>query len=174
MNMRWIRLAFLVVCVTTAHAAQPPAIPPSEAVIQACLHLQASHGVRYRVIATNRQYVEEDAEGTYVATSFRDHGQKLGYMQRQTGHGLIWGQREIALANAHPLDAQANAPSEFTPGLAMWAYVQEARQRYLCINFNFDGLGQSGSFQRVHGLYLMPIPASKTQGLQLFYGVRLL
>jgi hypothetical protein len=55
--------------------------------------------------------------------------------------------------------------------LAMWGYVHEGKQRLLCVNFNFDGIGRSGSFQNVHGLYLMPIRASKKKKPDLYYGV---
>jgi hypothetical protein len=52
-----------------------------------------------------------------------------------------------------PLTQPPKTPSTFTLTLTDWSMVKQGSHRYLCVNFNFDGLGRSGSFQKVHGLY---------------------
>lgn len=45
----------------------------------------------------------------------------------------------------------------------------DGKERYLCVSFNFEGLGRSGNFQNVRGGYLLSIsPAKGSQ--RLFFG----
>jgi len=85
---------------------------------------------------------------------------------------LVWGQSVTPLKNATVLDKQASAPSDFSPLLAEWALIRQDDQRFVCVNFNFDGLGRSGSFQKVRGLYLLSIPIKSSKKPALFYFVR--
>ena len=43
----------------------------------------------------------------------------------------------------------------FNPYEAIWGEAREGSKSYICATFNFDGLGKSGSFQSVRGLYLI-------------------
>lgn len=57
----------------------------------------------------------------------------------------------------------------FAPSLADWSMVMDGKERYLCVSFNFEGLGRSGNFQNVRGGYLLSIsPAKGSQ--RLFFG----
>ncbi len=167
MNIRQILPVFLYLFFDNAVAAQPP-----EAIIDACLNQKNGILSRYAPITTNKQNVEEDADGMYIETTFLSRGRKIGYIARKDGDGLIWGKVTIPLISAKPFNAPPDEPSEFTPVLADWSYIQGTNQRYLCINFNFDGIGRSGSFQNVHGLYLMQIPRKPKQKPELYFGVR--
>jgi len=110
--------------------------------------------------------------GGYKATLFRAHGRDVGYAEKDGRDGLIWGRSIVLLKLASPLDQPPETPSTFTLLLADWSTIQQGSQRFLCVNFNFDGLGRSGSFQKVHGLYLMRIPPHGKSKPALFYGVR--
>ena len=48
-------------------------------------------------------------------------------------------------------------PGVFTPYTSQWGGVRNAKQAYLCITINFEGLGQSGSFQNIRGVYLIDL-----------------
>ena len=52
-------------------------------------------------------------------------------------------------------------PAEFSPALASWSKVKNAGGTFLCVNFNFDGLGHSGSFQKFKGAYLLGMGRGK-------------
>ena len=47
------------------------------------------------------------------------------------------------------------APEAFNPYEAIWGEVGAGGKSYMCATFNFDGVGTSGSFQNVRGLYLI-------------------
>jgi hypothetical protein len=155
--------------------AEAWAVKPSEDAIDACLKLNASGRATYSKIDTSAFQSEDKYKGGYQATLFSDKGQRIGYAEKSgKDDALIWGRWLVPLASALPLNDKADDPSEFTPMLAMWGHVKDGEQRLLCINFNFDGIGRSGSFQSVHGLYLMPIQTSKKTKPDLYFGVRTL
>jgi len=149
------------------------AVKPSEDAINACLKLDASGGATYSKIDTTEFQSEDKFKGSYQATLFSDKGQRFGYAEKSgKDDALIWGRWLVPLASALPLNDKADEPSEFTPMLAMWGYVHDGKKRLLCVNFNFDGIGRSGLFQKVHGLYLMSIHLSKKAKPDLYFGVR--
>lgn len=149
------------------------AVKPSEDAINACLKLDGSGRATYSKIDTTEFQSEDKFKGGYQATLFSDKGQRIGYAEKSgKDDALIWGRWLVPLASALPFNDKADVPSEFTPMLAMWGYVRDGKQRLLCVNFNFDGIGRSGSFQKVHGLYLMPIRSSNKTKPALYFGVR--
>lgn len=149
------------------------AAKPSEDAIKACLKLGASGSATYSKIDISEFQSEDNFKGGYQATFFSDKGQRFGYAEKSgKDDALIWGRWLVPLASAQPFNEKVDEPSEFTPMLAMWGYVHDGKQRLLCVNFNFDGIGRSGAFQKVHGLYLMPIRPSKRTAPDLYFGVR--
>lgn len=48
-----------------------------------------------------------------------------------------------------------DAPAAFNPYDAMCGVAQEGKKSYICATFNLDGLGKSGNFQNVRGLYVI-------------------
>ena len=160
--------ALLVTAMTTsAHAAKP-----SAEVVEACLQGGSRGHAMWTAIATDEVGSDDDFRGGHKATLFTANGQDVGYAEKDGRDGLIWGRAIVPLKRAVPLDQPPAKPSTFTPLLADWSTVQQGAQRFLCVNFNFDGLGRSGSFQKVHGLYLMSIPPRGASKPALFYGVR--
>jgi hypothetical protein len=148
------------------------AVKPSEDAINACLKLGASGQATYDKLDISEFQSEDNFKRGYQATLFSDKGQRIGYAEKSgKDDALIWGRWLLPLVSAKAFNDQKDEPSEFTPMLAMWGYVHDGKQRLLCVNFNFDGIGRSGSFQKVHGLYLMPIRASKKTKPDLYYGV---
>lgn len=160
--------ALLVTAMTTnAHAAKP-----SAEVVDACLQGESRGHAIWTAIATNEVSSDDDFRGGHKATLFKANGRDVGYAEKDGRDGLIWGRTIVPLKRAGPLDQPPETPSTFTPMLADWSTIQQGSQRFLCVNFNFDGLGRSGSFQKVHGLYLMSLPQSGKSKPALFHGVR--
>ena len=157
----------IVAMATNAHA-----IKPSDDVVKACLQSESHGGATLTPIATNEVTSDDEFQGGYKATTFTVNGRDVGYAEKEGRDGLIWGRIVVPLKLATPLDQPPEAPSTFTPLLADWSTINQGSQRFLCVNFNFDGLGRSGSFQKVHGLYLMNIPQRVKAKPALFYGVR--
>lgn len=157
------------------------AAPPSDDIVNACLHGKTIGLAKWAEIPTGDVTVDDDFPGGYKATLFKANGRDVGYAEKaeQTGvhgapvqAGLVWGHSVTQLKNATVLDAQSSTPSDFSPLLAEWSLVWRGEQRFLCVNFNFDGLGRSGSFQKVHGLYLLSAPIRRGAKQELFYAVR--
>ena len=156
----------IIVLAASAHATKP-----SAHVVKACLQGESQGPATWTAIATTRVGSNDDFQGGYQATIFTINGRNVGYAEKHGRDGLIWGRTIVPLRHATPLDQPPETPSTFTPTLADWSMVKQGSHRFLCVNFNFDGLGRSGSFQKVHGLYLMSIPRGKAKP-KLFHGVR--
>lgn len=165
--MRWMAALSVTVMMTSAHAAKP-----SVEVVDACLRGESRGHATWTSIATDEVGSDDDFRGGHKATLFTVNGQDVGYAEKDGRDGLIWGRTIVPLKRAVPLDQPPETPSTFTPLLAGWSTIQQGAQQFLCVNFNFDGLGRSGSFQKVHGLYLMRIPQRRTSKPALFYAVR--
>ncbi|MGE5452183.1 MAG: hypothetical protein ACM3VZ_10120 [Acidobacteriota bacterium] len=166
---RLIAALSVTAMMTSAHAAKP-----STEVVHACLQGQSGGHTIWTAIATNEVGSDDDFQGGYKATLFTANGRDVGYAEKDGRDGLIWGRTIVPLKRAVPLDQPPEKPSTFTPMLAEWSTIKQGSQKFLCVNFNFDGLGRSGSFQKVHGLYLMSIPQRAKAKPTLFYGVRLI
>lgn len=80
--------------------------------------------------------------------------------------GIVYGKTLFPAKQIQRLN-QAR-PKPFQVELAVYGVVRQAGSRYLCITFNFEGLGQSGSFQNVRGLYLIETSAKP---MRTFYTV---
>lgn len=165
--MRVIAALLVTVMTASAHAAKP-----SAEVVDACLQGESRGHAIWTAIATDEVGSDDDFRGGHKATLFRAHGRDVGYAEKDGRDGLIWGRTIVPIKRAGPLNQPPETPSTFTPLLADWSTIQQGPQRFLCVNFNFDGLGRSGSFQKVHGLYLMSLPQRGKSKPALFYGVR--
>jgi hypothetical protein len=92
----------------------------------------------------------------------------MGYAERKDEKALIFFGKLYRLSKAVPLgDNHRVKPSEFEPSLADWSFVEEGRQNFFCVSFNFSGLGQSGDFQNIRGGYLLNL---KTKNL--YFAIR--
>ncbi|MBE1162210.1 hypothetical protein [Dyella acidiphila] len=95
-------------------------------------------------------------------------GAEVGYAKGKSGRALIYSGKLYRLSKAVPVgDNHGIEPSVFTPSLAEWSIAREGQQHYFCVSFNFDGLGQSSSFQGVRGGYLLNL-----QTRVLYFAVR--
>lgn len=58
------------------------------------------------------------------------------------------------------------APYEFEPYKAEWGEVRTGNQRYVCISFNFDGIGRSVRYLDIRGAYLID---RKHRAVRVYY-----
>lgn len=130
---------------------------PSPAVVDTCLRTESvSPEVRYTLITADAFQVTEDEEGGKTDITLRHGRDTVGTweVKKPQSFGLVFNGKETPLARVARLDKR-KLPTAFNPYEAMWGEAREGSKSYICVTFNFDGLGKSGSFQNVRGLYLI-------------------
>lgn len=154
--MRWLLCCgFLAAC--CAQAAEP-----SSTAMRSCLLGRSiSPHVAVRELP-NHEILSQDAyrAGYDAPYYFKVNGKDIGYAERGDNYGIIFSGNIYPLKSARRLLSTDAQPMSFNPNLADWNTVTEANRQYLCVSFNFDGLGRSGSFQNVRGGYLLSIKAA--------------
>ena len=130
--------------------------PPKMAILS-CLAAQAvSPSVKWRQIATDKIYSEEDYKDGFNATYYIiSHGKQIGYAERGEEKAIIYGDHVFPIAQARMLPGFDVRPTELNPFSADWATIDDKNARYLCVSFSFGDLGRSGSFQRHRSAYLI-------------------
>lgn len=145
----------------------------SEALVSSCLKGKPTT----RHIVTDNldtsQVEEEDnyKDGYNAIYFFQINNKDIGYAEKNNqGHdkAIIYDGNIYKLKSASSSgDNNGIAPPEFTPSLATWSILSDIHDKYLCISFNFDGIGRSGDYQNIRGGYLLDLNSRK-----LIYAVR--
>lgn len=138
-----------------ALAAQAGA-KPSAAVVDACLRTESmSPTVRYTSIETGAFQVIEDEEAGKTDITLQHGPDTFGTweVKKPQAFGLVFNGKETPMARVTRI-GKGMQPAVFNPYEAVWGEAREGGKSYICATFNFDGLGKSGSFQNVRGLYL--------------------
>lgn len=146
------------------------AAPPSESVVKSCLLAQSvAPSVTIQNIDVDEVLQQDDyADGFNARYLFKYKDIDIGYADGKSDQALIYSGNIYRLSRSIPVGNNGEIkPTSFNPTLAQWSIAKDGRQRYVCVSFNFEGLGQSGSFQNVHGGYLLN---SKTK--KLYFAVR--
>ncbi|WP_176057969.1 hypothetical protein [Paraburkholderia sp. BCC1876] len=146
------------------------AAPPSENLVKSCLQARAvAPSVTIRNINVDEIFQEDDyADGFNAGYIFKYEGVDIGYAERKSDKALIYSGKIYQLSKAIPIGNNDEVkPTAFNPTLAQWSVAKEGKHQYFCVGFNFDGLGQSGAFQNVHGGYLLNL-----KNRDLYFAVR--
>jgi hypothetical protein len=146
-------VAFMILMYTGAVDASP-----SKKITDSCLSTDpSSTEVSYVDLSPSSFYVEEDKVRKIESKTMRHRNQSFGIWEKpgSSRFGLVVAGRQVRVAEVIKLGGAA--PSSFTPYTAQWGEARDAKEAYLCITFNFEGLGQSGSFQNIRGLYLVDL-----------------
>ena len=132
---------------------------PSKMAILSCLAAQAmSPSVKWRPIATDKIYSEEDYKDGFDASYYViSSGKKVGYAERGEEKAIIYGEHIFPIARASMLPGFDVRPTELNPFSADWATVYDKSGSYLCVSFPFGDLGPSGSFQKYRSVYLVAV-----------------
>lgn len=142
---------------------------PTTQLIQSCLNMEpAAKGVHYVDINPDSFNEEDDETGKTTSTTIIFHNKAVGMWKTADPKvfGLVYGHRKIPVNRVIKLGD--DVPRAFNPYTAQWGEVRDARSSYVCITFNFEGLGESGSFQNIHGLYLIEANSTKPK---IYYAV---
>lgn len=149
--MKALCLTFLfLISAACSHAT------PSSQIIASCLKTETvAEGIRYVDIIPGSFNVEEDETRNTISTTITFHNREVGIWKTtdSDNFGVVYRNRKIPASRAIRLRNQA--PSPFNPYTAQWGEAGDAKTTYICITFNFEGLGESGSFQNIRGLYLI-------------------
>jgi hypothetical protein len=135
---------------------------PSQRIVDACLKTEStSITVKYAELENSgfSNEADEDAKKTSIT---RGHGKNVAgiwEVESPRAFGLVYNGSEIDLKKVTALDKR-QVPAQFDIYQAVWGEAREGSNAYLCITFNFEGVGQSGSFQNVRGVYLIDTKAS--------------
>ncbi|RAR50051.1 hypothetical protein C7401_14343 [Paraburkholderia unamae] len=145
-------------------------VPPDESLVKSCL-LARAYVPSVTVLTLNPHEISQEdnyADGFNATYIFKYNGVDVGYAESKSNHALIYLNRIYKISTALPVgDNHKIKPSEFDPTLAQWSIAKKNREKFFCVRFNFDGLGQSGNFQNVVGGYLI-----NTRTKEIFFAVR--
>lgn len=148
-----MKTAILALAVVTAPVI---AGQPSQDVTKTCVSAESTSArVKYAEVTVHEILEAEDEDTKRTEITVRSGSDKFGVWQSSSpdSFGLVYNGREIPLSSVARLSSEMPVP--FNPYLARWGLITEGVRSYLCITFNFDGLGRSGSFQNVRGVYLI-------------------
>jgi hypothetical protein len=150
--MKTLLLAAIIGCSPCLASAAPP-----KQIINSCLKTESVRNAVYTEISPTSFTVEEDDDRKRTSTTLAYQRHTLGIWEstESTDFGLMYNTSSIPVAKIVKVGSEA--PSPFTPYTAQWGEARYGKNRYLCITFNFPGLGESGSFQNVRGLYLIDV-----------------
>ena len=132
---------------------------PSKMAILSCLAAQAmSPSVKWRLIATDKIYSEDDYKDGFNATYYIIlKGKQIGYAEKGENKAILYGDEIFPVARARMLPGFEVRPTELNPHAAEWATVTDGTGSYLCVSFPFGDLGKSGNFQKNRSAYLMAV-----------------
>jgi hypothetical protein len=157
--------AGLALIIGSTHASGQP----SKEVTKTCVKAgSTSPGVTYVAIPVTRIDETEDEDTGKTETTIRLGPEQMGTWETGSADsfGLVYNGKQISLDRVIRLSKEE--PAQFRTSLAQWGVVASGKRSYICVTFNFEGLGQSGSFQSVRGIYLID---RRAQPVRPFYTV---
>jgi hypothetical protein len=152
-----VAAALLCAVAPHGHAANP-----SQKIIDACLSLgSTSKRVTYKTIhntsVNDINEVDEDNKDLHKTSTVVDLGKDtFGVWQTASpkASGLVLNDEQINWRQVTRLYKRHQLP-EINLYKSLYGIAREGAKSYLCITFTFDGLGDSGSYQNIRGLYLI-------------------
>lgn len=152
-----IQVKILIAGLLIATFSAQTSAAPGAAIVDTCLRTEStSLDIIYSPIkAASFEVIEDKPIGT-TTTLLRYETDSVGTWERAMPptFGLVFNGRKTPLARVVRLDKK-KALETFNPYEAIWGLARDDKGSYICATFNFDGLGKSGSFQNVRGLYLI-------------------
>ena len=147
---------------------------PTDDVVNSCLLARPTQStVVVEVLPTQEILTQDDYRPGYNASYyFKVKGKDVGYAEHGGQDAIIFEGKLHPLRTAAPLSAAASMPQAFSPSLADWLMVRGKEGQYLCVSFNFDGIGRSGSFQQVRAGYLLPTRLKRRRAPSAYFAVQ--
>lgn len=144
------------VCLIALLCSSYAAASPSKTAVDTCLRTADIHPkVRYESWRFNKinQFDNEERKRNELTMRFRR--QSVGvWTGEQQRWGIIFNGQSVPSQKIIRL-AKKSKPYEFDPRLSMLGEIRDGKNKYVCVTFNFDGIGRSGSYQNVRGAYLI-------------------
>ncbi len=151
-----------IIALLNSFAAQ--AKPPSH-VVEACLKTQniALQAI-YTEFSAETWSISQDEDQDRTERTMKADKKAVGTWLSNDNHsfGLVYGEDYIPISQVRSL-TKGESPVRFDPYLALWGTVRENGKSYVCITFNFDGLGRNGAYQNIRGAYLIDERAPSTE-----------
>ena len=148
--MNWL------VCIIALLWSSHVSASPSKAVVDTCLRTADVHPkVHYQSwpVREINEFDNEERKRNELTMRFR--GQSVGiWTSERQRWGIILNGQSVPSQRIISL-AKKSEPYEFDPRLAMLGEIRDGKNKYVCVTFNFDGIGRSGSYQNVRGAYLI-------------------
>lgn len=136
---------------------------PDNNVLASCLMARAAvPSVTVHEVNGRNIHVMENYANGFDATYFKVHGKDFGYAKGSGGFGLIYSGRIYEASTAIDLGNYPTTPPDLNPVLGEWMQVEGLSTQYLCVSFPLGALGNSGSFQRYRGTYILAITKTGT------------
>lgn len=147
------------ILIFSAFAGDVLAKAPSDSAAVSCLAREPrAQGINYAELKSVNSYMQDDYNSGFAAKyMIRITGKDIGYAEKGKRRAIIYDKRLYPINNAVRVLGTRQAPYDFDPFLAFWAIVRDGDDKYMCVTFNFGGLGQSGSFQNVRGAYMLSL-----------------
>ncbi|WP_157118976.1 hypothetical protein [Azohydromonas lata] len=141
-------------CLLACQAAV--AASPSQAIIQTCLKGNPTQkSPTATEVPTGEVYKEDNyLPGLEAVFLIEKNQMELGYIKGKSGDAILFNKKIFQLNEAR-VAAGPLMPHEFEPYTATWLLITNQESRFLCVSFNFEGIGQSGRFQSIRGGYLI-------------------
>jgi hypothetical protein len=130
---------------------------PSQQIIHGCLKTESVSNGHYDDISPRNFTVDEDEFRNRTSKTISHRRNTVGIWESMDSEafGLVYNTTFIPSAKIIKLGSEP--PTPFIPFTAKWGEARQGKSRYVCITFNFEGLGQSGSYQNIRGLYLIEV-----------------
>lgn len=142
-----------------------------EIAMRSCLYQKnTQQNVKYKSIDTVEVYASNNYHGFGEASYVKYLGGDLGYSEKKSIGMIFYKKNRHSLSKAHGLSNYKNKftqPRRFEFLLSEWGSVSINSRDYICVNFPFEGVGESGGYQKIRNAFLFDI-----KGGALFYNVK--
>ncbi|MDK9355124.1 hypothetical protein QQF54_00225 [Lelliottia sp. V106_10] len=164
--MKFITLLFcMIYSIAICHASE------FEIAMESCLYQKSTQqSVKYKNIDMAQIYVSDNYNDLGGASYIKYLGGDLGYAEKKSTGMIFYKKNRYSLSKAHSLNnynIKFNQPRRFEFLLSEWGSVSINGRDYICVNFPFEGVGESGDFQKIRNVFLFDI-----KGRDLFYSVK--
>lgn len=142
-----------------------------EIAMESCLYQKnTQQSVRYKNIDMVEIYASDNYNDFGEANYIKYLGGDLGYAEKKSTGMIFYKKNRYSLSMAHSLNNYNNKftqPRRLDFLLSEWGSISINSRDYICVNFPFEGVGESGRFQKIRNAFLFDI-----KGRTLFFSVK--
>lgn len=124
-------------------------------VVKACLKTESTNRVNYSDISPSNFSVEQDSDIQVESTMVVYRRERFGVWESSKNPDFGIQYNDYRIKSSEIVRIDSDEPISFTPYTAQWGAAKYGVKKFFCITFNFPGIGQSGTFQNIRGLYII-------------------